>query len=75
MCSSDLAGDLVVVHLVLRDQFPADVVGASATGDLAVEVLGGCGQPDGAGNVQTNSDFVEELIDDLAQIAVRLLVP
>ena len=26
------AGDLVVVHLVVRDQFPADVVGASATG-------------------------------------------
>ena len=69
------AGDLVVGHLVVRDQFPAEVVGAFATGDLAVEVLGACGHPDGAGNVQTNSDFVEDLVDDLAPVAVSPVVP
>jgi len=42
------------------------------TDDLAVEVLGACCRPDGGGNVQTLGDLVEEVVVDLAPVAVLL---
>lgn len=72
------ARDLVVVELVAGDQLPAAVVGASATlssGDLTEELLEACGQPDGAGEVQTHSDSVQEVVDDLGPVAIPPVEP
>ena len=58
------AHDLVVMELVVGDQLPAAIIGASAAfsgGDLAEELLGACGQPDGTGEIQTHSDSVKDV--------------
>jgi hypothetical protein len=44
------------------------------THDRATQLLGACGQPDGAGNVQTLSDLVEEVIADLAPVTVLVVL-
>jgi hypothetical protein len=44
------------------------------TSDWAAQLLGACGKQDDAGNIQTLSDSVEEVIADLAPVTVMVVL-